>query len=126
MNFSVTKGIVSSIGKYPKAGSGTWIQTDAPINPGNSGGPLLNMQGEVVGMSTQRLVRSGINGVGFALSAEDLLSVLKKFYAKQAFVAENLSSPEVGFGTVVRQLHEPVMHDGRDCGGVGGVLASAG
>ena len=61
MNISVTRGIVSSIGKYPEAGPGTWIQTDAPINPGNSGGPLLNMQGEVVGMSTQRLIKSGIN-----------------------------------------------------------------
>src|SRR5258707_5949846 len=42
MLFSVTKGIVSAVGKFPNAGQGTWIQTDAPINPGNSGGPLLD------------------------------------------------------------------------------------
>jgi S1-C subfamily serine protease len=38
MLFSVTKGIVSAVGKFSAAGPGTWIQTDAPINPGNSGG----------------------------------------------------------------------------------------
>jgi serine protease Do len=42
MLFSVTKGIVSAVGKFASAGPGTWIQTDAPINPGNSGGPLVN------------------------------------------------------------------------------------
>jgi S1-C subfamily serine protease len=52
MLFSVTKGIVSAIGKFPSAGSGTWIQTDASINPGNSGGPLVNSRGEVIGMNT--------------------------------------------------------------------------
>jgi serine protease Do len=41
MLFSVTKGIVSAVGKFPAAGPGTWIQTDAQINPGNSGGPLV-------------------------------------------------------------------------------------
>ncbi len=50
MLFSVTKGIVSAVGKFANAGPGTWIQTDAPINPGNSGGPLLNTRGEVIGI----------------------------------------------------------------------------
>jgi S1-C subfamily serine protease len=57
MLFSVTKGIVSAVGKFAAAGPGTWIQTDAPINPGNSGGPLLNSRGEVVGLSTQNSSR---------------------------------------------------------------------
>jgi serine protease Do len=43
MLFSVTKGIVSAVDKFPNAGPGTWIQTDAQLNPGNSGGPLVNM-----------------------------------------------------------------------------------
>jgi S1-C subfamily serine protease len=38
MLFSVTKGIVSAVGRFPSNGPGTWIQTDAPVNPGNSGG----------------------------------------------------------------------------------------
>ena len=80
MAFSMTKGIVSAVGKFPNAGPGTWIQTDAPINPGNSGGPLINQTGEVVAMSTQKLVKKNVNGIAFALSADDLLRVLHRFY----------------------------------------------
>ena len=80
MLFSVTKGIVSAVGRFPSAGPGTWIQTDTPINPGNSGGPLLNGRGEVVGISTQKLVKKNVSGIGFALSATDLLNVLHRFY----------------------------------------------
>jgi len=80
MLFSVTKGIVSAVGKFPNAGPGTWIQTDTPINPGNSGGPLLNSRGEVVGINTQKLIKKNVTGIGFALSATDLLEVLHRFY----------------------------------------------
>jgi serine protease Do len=85
MLFSVTKGIVSGVGKFPTAGPGTWIQTDAPINPGNSGGPLLNMYGEVVGINTLKLVKKNTSGIGFALSASDLLAVLRRFYPDARF-----------------------------------------
>jgi len=84
MLFSVTKGIVSAVGKFPNAGPGTWIQTDTPINPGNSGGPLLNARGEVVGINTQKLVKKNVTGIGFALSATDLLEVLHRFYPRDA------------------------------------------
>ena len=80
MLFSVTKGIVSAVGKFERAGPGTWIQTDTPINPGNSGGPLLNSRGEVVGISTLKLVKKDVTNIGFALSASDLLNVLHSFY----------------------------------------------
>jgi S1-C subfamily serine protease len=80
MLFSVTKGIVSAVGKFANAGPGTWIQTDTPINPGNSGGPLLNNHGEVIGINTQKLVKKNVTGIGFALSATDLLEVLHRFY----------------------------------------------
>jgi serine protease Do len=75
MLFSVTRGIVSAVGRFEAAGPGTWIQTDAPINPGNSGGPLLNARGEVVGINSQKLVKKNVTGIGFALSATDLLEV---------------------------------------------------
>ena len=84
MLFSVTKGIVSAVGKFPNAGQGTWIQTDAPINPGNSGGPLLNTRGEVIGINTLKLVKKNANGIGFALSSSDLLDVLRRFYPNVA------------------------------------------
>lgn len=80
MLFSVTKGIVSAVGKFANAGPGTWIQTDTPINPGNSGGPLLNSRGELIGINTQKLVKKNVTGIGFALSATDLLEVLDRFY----------------------------------------------
>ena len=80
MLFSVTKGIVSAVGKFASAGPGTWIQTDAPINPGNSGGPLLNSRGEVIGLNTLKLIKKNVNGIGFALSSADLLAVLRRFY----------------------------------------------
>jgi len=80
MLFSVTKGIVSAVGRFDSAGPGTWIQTDTPINPGNSGGPLLNSRGEVIGINTQKLVKKNVTNIGFALSATDLLKVLHSFY----------------------------------------------
>ena len=80
MLFSVTKGIVSAVGRFDAAGPGTWIQTDAPINPGNSGGPLLNSRGEVIGINSQKLIKKNVTGIGFALSASDLLAVLRHFY----------------------------------------------
>ena len=83
LTHTVTAGIVSA--KYRKIGAGSYenfIQTDAPINPGNSGGPLLNTQGEVVGINTAIFARGGGSvGIGFAIPinmAKDLLPQLKR------------------------------------------------
>ena len=66
---TVTAGIVSAKGRVIGAGPyDDFIQTDASINPGNSGGPLLNLRGEVVGINSAILSRSGGNvGIGFAI-----------------------------------------------------------
>jgi S1-C subfamily serine protease len=80
---TVTRGIVSAVGSYPEIGPGTWIQTDAAINPGNSGGPLLNARGEVIGMNTIKVVKEGVQGLGFALSAQDILNVVQRFFPRQ-------------------------------------------
>jgi len=72
---TVTAGIVSAKGRI--IGSGPYddfIQTDASINPGNSGGPLLNMDGEVVGINTA-IVKSG-QGIGFAIPSDLATSVI--------------------------------------------------
>lgn len=95
MLFSVTKGIVSGIDEFPKAGQGTWIQTDAQLNPGNSGGPLVNMQGEVVGIATSRPAGGTTTGIGFALSASDLMRVLHNFYPAENVLTEKLAAPMV-------------------------------
>jgi serine protease Do len=66
---SVTMGVVSAVGRQPDPDSPmVYIQTDAPINPGNSGGPLVNVDGELVGINTFILTQSGGNeGLGFAI-----------------------------------------------------------
>lgn len=80
---TVTRGIVSAVGPYPELGPGTWIQTDAAINPGNSGGPLLNSHGEVIGMNTVKVVKAGVQGLGFALSSQDILEAVQRFFPQQ-------------------------------------------
>jgi len=80
LDHTVTAGIVSAKGRV--IGSGPYddyIQTDASINPGNSGGPLLNLQGEVVGINSA-IIASG-QGIGFAIPidmAASIVAQLKK------------------------------------------------
>lgn len=66
---SVTHGVVSAVARQIDPDSPmVYVQTDAPINPGNSGGPLVNVNGEVVGVNTFILSQSGGNeGLGFAV-----------------------------------------------------------
>ena len=66
---SVTVGVVSAIGRIlPDEQYVPFIQTDVPVNPGNSGGPLINMQGNVVGINAQIFSRSGgYMGISFAI-----------------------------------------------------------
>ncbi len=79
LEYTVTAGIVSAKGRV--IGSGPYddfIQTDASINPGNSGGPLINMQGEVVGINT--MIIAGGQGIGFAIpvnQAKGIIAQLK-------------------------------------------------
>ena len=78
---SMTSGIVSQIGRLLPQESGysipDVIQTDAAINPGNSGGPLLNMQGEVVGINTAIQSATGeFSGIGFAVPSNTVKKVV--------------------------------------------------
>jgi len=79
---TMTAGIVSATGRDLGAGAGqftNYIQTDASINPGNSGGPLVNMQGEVVGINTLIFSQTGTSaGVGFAIPS----NLATKVYAQ--------------------------------------------
>ncbi len=75
---TVTAGIVSAVGRniVPLHQFQSFIQTDAAINPGNSGGPLVNMDGEVIGINTAILTETNsYAGVGFALPSNTIVSV---------------------------------------------------
>jgi len=75
---SVTKGIVSATDRTIEAENVTLrhlIQTDAAINPGNSGGPLLNAQGEVVGINTA--IISGAQNIGFSIAIDSLKPLIQ-------------------------------------------------
>ena len=81
LEFTVTTGIISAIGRFvPSVGqiSIPTIQTDAAINPGNSGGPLLNSRGELIGINTSIINPEGRSsaGLGFAVPSNLLIEAL--------------------------------------------------
>ena len=71
---TVTSGVVSAVGRDIQVSEGFWlrglIQTDAPINPGNSGGPLLNVNGQLIGITTA--IRAEAQNIGFAIPVDML------------------------------------------------------
>ncbi len=77
---TVTHGLVSAVARQIDPDSPLiYIQTDAPVNPGNSGGPLVNVDGEVVGMNTFILSQSGGNeGLGFAIPCATVRTVYRQ------------------------------------------------
>jgi serine protease Do len=74
---TVTRGIISALGRDVQVSDSQsyddLIQTDASINPGNSGGPLLNIDGEMIGVNVA--VRAGAQGIGFAIPIDSALNV---------------------------------------------------
>ncbi len=79
---TVTTGIVSALGRSGliEGGYETFIQTDAAINPGNSGGALVNSRGELIGINTAILSRSGVNaGLNFAIPSNVAGAVVDQF-----------------------------------------------
>jgi len=77
---TLTFGVVSALGRMIKSPNGSFIseaiQTDTPINPGNSGGPLLNLEGQVIGVNSAIISPSGASaGIGFAISANSVKKV---------------------------------------------------
>jgi serine protease Do len=80
---SVTAGIVSAKGRsLPDENYVPFIQTDVAVNPGNSGGPLFNMNGEVVGMNSQIISRSGgYMGLSFAIPIDVVMGVAEQLKA---------------------------------------------
>ncbi len=83
---TITQGIVSALHRAVQVSDAQYyedlIQTDASINPGNSGGPLLNIDGEMIGLNVA--VRAGAQGIGFAIPVDKVLAVVSSLLAEQA------------------------------------------
>lgn len=87
LGLTLTTGIISSLGRTIRSEVGTTIedviQTDASINPGNSGGPLLNSQGEIIGVNTAILSPTGASvGIGFAIPVNTAKRIVPELIAK--------------------------------------------
>ncbi len=81
LGHTVTSGIVSAVGRtgISRNGYEDFIQTDASINPGNSGGALVNLRGELIGINSAIISRTGGNvGIGFAVPAELARSIMRQ------------------------------------------------
>jgi serine protease Do len=100
---SITMGVVSSVARQPDPNKAMiYLQTDAPINPGNSGGPLVDMEGNVVGINTFILSGSGGNeGLGFAIPAR-IVSFVYQSLRKYGHV--HRSEIEAGAQTITPAL----------------------
>ena len=85
---TVTQGIVSSLNRNVslksedgQAISTKAIQTDTAINPGNSGGPLINIQGQVIGITSSKIATNGgtsVEGLGFAIPSNDAINIINQ------------------------------------------------
>ena len=76
---TITKGIVSGINRMVSVSNNYLmevIQTDASINSGNSGGPICNIKGEVIGITSSKLVGEGVEGMGFAIPINSVNEIL--------------------------------------------------
>ena len=85
---SVTTGVVSALDREMNMEnvSGTFIQTDAAINPGNSGGALLNINGEVIGINSNKIGGSTVEGMGYAIPISAAKPIIEELSLKETRV----------------------------------------
>jgi len=110
---TLTTGVISALGRSIKAPNkfdiDNVVQTDAAINPGNSGGPLLDANGQVIGINAQIATSTRSNsGVGFAIPIDAAKAVLDQLKSgeqiKRAFLGVTTQNATSGSGAIVRAL----------------------
>lgn len=96
-SWTVTRGIISGKERMVEVEDYVMkvLQTDAAINSGNSGGPLCNSNGEVIGITSLKLVSDGIEGMGFAIPIEDAIET-----ANTIIKGETITYPYLGIGYI--------------------------
>ena len=95
---SVTNGIVSALNReitLENGATGTFIQTNAAINPGNSGGALLNMNGEVVGINSNKIGGTTVEGMGYAIPITSASPIIADLMERQT--RSKVAEDEVGY-----------------------------
>jgi serine protease Do len=116
---SVSLGVVSSVGRQIRPDDpNIYIQTDAPINPGNSGGPLLNPEGQIVGINTFILSQSGgSEGIGFAIPSNIVKNVYEQIkkdghvHRGEIGVSVQSITPELAAGLGLKQDWGVILSD---------------
>lgn len=91
MRNTVTKGIVSGTGVALSDSYYKLLQTDTTINPGNSGGPLLNLRGELIGITSSKYVGIGIENMSFAIPADTVRYAIDQFEKNGKIVRAELN-----------------------------------
>ena len=117
---SVTQGIVSATNRSVATdvdgdGQEDWvvtaIQTDAAINPGNSGGALINSAGQVIGINSMKISKSSVEGMGFAIPSNEVVSIIKQLETDGKITRPALGISMVNLSSVnervIEQLNLP-------------------
>ena len=122
---TVTKGIISGVNRMVSVTLNNMsdyvmnlMQTDAAINPGNSGGPLANINGEVIGINSMKLVKDEIEGIGFAIPIDDAMKIIEKLEVGEKLVKPLLGATLIDFSESYTLYQYGIMLDPKSPVGV--------
>lgn len=116
---SVTQGIISAKNRSVETditGDGvvdwevTALQTDAAINPGNSGGALINIAGQVIGINSMKISSDTVEGMGFAIPSNDVVSIINQLEANGEVVRPILGISLLDLTEISEQQQESVLN----------------
>ncbi|WP_245835687.1 S1C family serine protease [Virgibacillus ndiopensis] len=114
---TVTQGIVSAVNRTIETSNsaGAWetevIQTDAAINPGNSGGALINTSGELVGINSMKIAEENVEGLGFAIPSNDVVTIIDELTKNGQIVRPYLGVSMVNLSEIPQYYLQNISRD---------------